>query len=102
MNGDYSVSSLDNNVIEYWAYDADWNDIKMYPYEDVDTYESWEWNESLDDWEIVEVTETYIEPMFKLKFGDGSIVDIGAYYGADSDWGFIELQQVITFIMEDL
>jgi hypothetical protein len=72
VNGDYTVTSLDDHVVEYWAYD--------------------EYQE----------TETYIEPMFILIFSDGSKVDVGVYYEDVNEWGFVELQQVINFILKAL
>ena len=91
---------------EFYAADAGTNktiaDVEIYPYEDEETYTRYEWNPDTGTYDEYQETETYIEPMFILTFSDGSKVDMGVYYEDVNEWGFVELQQVINFILKEL
>lgn len=98
------IDIVDENVELYAAYVEDNKkiaDVEIYPYESEDTYWEYEWDPDLMEYVEQEITETYIDPMVILNFSDGSKVDFGTYYDA-SDWGVMELQQIITFIMKDI
>lgn len=90
-----------NKYLVVYAYFVDDNrkfaDIEFYVYEDVYTYETYQYNSQISQYELVTVTETdyYLQP--RMIMSDGSKVDVDEYV----ENGFDDLLDQIEDLAND-